>query len=64
MSRAAADAGAVLDILALGVPGRLVGGVWLYREEPSMLAGAHRVLWVVTDHRYGAGRLAPGLGGE
>jgi hypothetical protein len=33
------------------VPGRLVGGLSLQGQEPSMLAGAHRILRIVTHHR-------------
>jgi hypothetical protein len=36
------------------VPGRLVGGLSLQGEEPSMLAEAHRVLRSIT-HRHHAG---------
>jgi hypothetical protein len=38
------------------VPGRLVGGLSLRGEEPSMLAEAHRVLRRIT-HRHHAGGL-------
>jgi hypothetical protein len=36
------------------VPGRLVGGLSLQGEEPSMLAGAHRVLRIITHHQHAA----------
>jgi hypothetical protein len=38
------------------VPGRLVGGLSLQGEEPSMLAGAHRVLRIVTHRQHAAER--------
>jgi hypothetical protein len=44
-----------------GVPGRLVGGLSLQGEEPSVLAGAHRVVRIVT-HRQGAAEQAETIG--
>jgi hypothetical protein len=41
------------EVLA-GVPGRLVGGLSLQGEEPSMLAGAHRVLRSITLRHHAA----------
>jgi hypothetical protein len=43
------------------VPGRLVGGLSLQGQEPSMLAGAHRILRIVT-HRQRAAELAGTIG--
>jgi hypothetical protein len=36
------------------VPGRLVGGLSLQGQEPSMLAGAHRILRIVTQRERAA----------
>jgi len=51
----------VFCTLPLGVPGRLVGGLSLQGQEPSMLAGAHRILRIVT-HRQRAAELAEAIG--
>jgi hypothetical protein len=50
-----------------GVPGRLVGGLSLRGEEPSMLAEAHRVLWCITHRHHPGGQdeligRLPGMG--
>jgi hypothetical protein len=37
-----------------GVPGRLVGGLSLQGEEPSMLAEVHRVLRIITHRHHAA----------
>jgi hypothetical protein len=44
-----------------GVPGRLVGGLSLQGEEPSVLAGAYRV-WRIVTHRQGAAEQAETVG--
>jgi hypothetical protein len=43
------------------VPGRLVGGLSLQGEEPSMLAGTHRILQLLT-HRHQAAEQAGTIG--